>query len=165
MHLTASAAGWFLIAALPISMWVAWSDLRTMKIPNVAVYALVASFAVLGLIALPFEQYLWQWLNGIVMLVVGIALWAARAMGAGDSKFIAAAAPMVGLGDLQLVIFMLAACMLAGVVTHRIAKYSPLRRLAPDWESWEPKKGKKFPLGFPLGVTLVMYLGYVFLTR
>ena len=165
MQLTAYAAGWFLIAALPISLWVAWNDLRAMKIPNLAVYALLAAFAVLGLIALPFEQYLWQWLNGVVMLVVGMALWAARAMGAGDSKFIAAAAPMVGVGDLQLVIFMLAGCMLAGVLTHRIAKHSPLRRLAPEWESWEPKKGKKFPLGFPLGVTLVMYLGYVLLTR
>lgn len=154
-----------MIAALPISLWVAWSDLKTMKIPNLAVYALFGSFAVLGLIALPFEQYLWQWLNFVVMLIVGILLWALRTMGAGDSKFIAAAAPMVGTSDTQLMLIILSACMLAGVLTHRIAKITPLRQLVPDWESWEPTKGKKFPLGFPLGVSLVLYLIYVFFTR
>ena len=35
--------------------------------------------------------------------------------------------------------------------------YSPLRRLAPDWQSWNT--GKKFPMGFALGGTLAIYLG------
>lgn len=163
--LTASAAGWFLIAALPIAFWVAWSDLRSMKIPNMAVYALVVSYAVLGLIALPFTQYLWHWTHFVVMLAVGMILWAARAMGAGDSKFIAAAAPMVAVADWQLMAIILSATMLAGVAAHRIAKYSPIRKMVPEWESWDPDKGKKFPMGFPLGASLVFYLAYVFLTR
>ncbi len=165
MPLTAYAAGWFLIAALPISFWVAWSDLRSMKIPNYAVYALLCSYAVLGLIALPFEQYLWHWTHAAVMLVVGMALWAARAMGAGDSKFIAAAAPMVAFADWQLMVLILSATMLAGVAAHRIAKHTPIRSMVPDWESWDPQKAKKFPMGFPLGMSLVFYLGYVFFTR
>jgi prepilin peptidase CpaA len=34
--------------------------------------------------------------------------------------------------------------------------YSPLRRLAPDWQSWHT--GKKFPMGLALGGTLAIYL-------
>jgi len=136
-----------------------------MKIPNLAVYALVISYAVLGLIALPFTQYLWHWTHLIVMLFAGILLWMGRAMGAGDSKFIAAAAPMVALADWQLMVLILSATMLAGVASHRIAKHSPIRKMVPEWESWAPAKGKKFPMGFPLGMALVFYLSYVFLTR
>lgn len=57
MALSATSAMWLLIAALPISLFVAWNDMRSMKIPNVAVMALVISFAVLGLLAFPFTQY------------------------------------------------------------------------------------------------------------
>ena len=42
------------------------------------------------------------------------------------------------------------------VLAHRGAKISPLRNLAPHWESWE--RGKKFPMGLPLGMTLATYL-------
>jgi prepilin peptidase CpaA len=43
------------------------------------------------------------------------------------------------------------------VVTHRLAKNSPLREMAPEWESWH-REGK-FPMGFALGGTLIAYLG------
>lgn len=156
MVMTAQAALWFLIAAVPIGFFVAYSDLAQMKIPNVAVYALVLSYAVLGLIALPFDVYLWQWVHLPVVLIAGIALNAAGALGAGDAKFAAAAAPFVMLGDLHLMVFVFSASLIAGYVTHRIAKYSPLRARVPHWESWTA--GKRFPMGFPLAMALVFYL-------
>lgn len=130
--------------------------MRAMKIPNVAVGALVIGFAVLGLIAFPFSQYLWQWSHLIVVLVIGFVLNVLGVFGAGDAKFAAAAAPFVMLGDLDLLGWIFIACVLAGYVTHRIAKHSPLRRLVPDWESWT--SGRRFPMGLPLGMTLVTYL-------
>jgi len=156
MALPASAAIWLLIAALPISFFVAWNDMRSMKIPNVAVGALVFGFAILGLIAFPFAQYLWQWSHLIVVLVVGFVLNMVGVMGAGDAKFAAAAAPYVMLSDLEILGFVFTACVLAGYVTHRIAKHSPLRRIVPEWESWS--SGRRFPMGLPLGMTLVTYL-------
>ena len=156
MALSAYAAGWFLLAAIPIGFYVAYSDLSRMKIPNVAVYALVASYAVLGLIVFPFDVYLWQWLHLPVILIIGIILNAAGALGAGDAKFAAAAAPYVMLADLQPMLFLFAACLLAGYATHRLAKYSPLRNMVPDWESWTA--GKRFPMGYPLAMTLVFYI-------
>ena len=84
------------------------------------------------------------------------ALGAAGAFGAGDAKFIAAAAPFIALGDLRLVIALFMATLLAAAVAHRGAKHTPLRRLAPHWESWE--KGRKFPMGLALGPALAIYL-------
>lgn len=156
VDLPAAAAMWLMIAALPISIYVAFSDMRTMKIPNVAVGALAAGFAVLGLFAFDFTTYLWQWLHLVVVLVIGIILNAARVLGAGDAKFAAAAAPYVLVSDLTELTWIFAGCVLAGFVTHRIVKHTPLRKLVPDWKSWHT--GNRFPMGFPLGMTLVAYL-------
>lgn len=156
MQMTATAAAWLLIAALPISVFVAWNDMRAMKIPNIAVGALVISFAILGAIALPFSVYLWQWTHLIVVLLAGFVLNAAGVLGAGDAKFAAAAAPFILLGDLTLLAWIFIACVITGFITHRIAMYSPLRRLVPDWKSWTA--GRRFPMGLPLGMTLVFYL-------
>ena len=108
MVLTAYAAWWFLPAVIPIAIYVSWSDMSAMKIPNKAVAALVIAYAILGLFAFPLQVYMWQWTHLIVMLLVGMLLNAARVMGAGDAKFIAAAAPMFALGDLQLIIVLFA---------------------------------------------------------
>lgn len=164
MPLTAFAAAWFLAAALPISIYVAFSDLRAMKIPNVAVYALVGAYAVLGLIALPLDLYLWHWLHLPVVLIICMILNAAGAMGAGDAKFMAAAAPMIAPADIALLITCLAGSVLFGVISHRVGKYTNLRNLAPHWTSWD-QENKRFPMGYPLGLTLVAYLVSVMFLR
>jgi prepilin peptidase CpaA len=156
LHITSQAALWFLPFVLPICLWVAWSDLRVMKIPNKAVLALVAVFLVVGLVVLPMSEYPWRLLHLVIVLVIGIAMNAAGMVGAGDAKFTAAAAPFVAIGDLQLLLIILAANLLAGFTAHRIAMHTGLRRLAPDWESWS--RGKKFPMGLCLGGTLAIYL-------
>ncbi len=157
LHITAFSALWFLPFVAPICLWAAWSDLRSMRIPNKAVLALVGVFLAIGLITLPFSEYAWRILQLAVVLLPGIFLNMTGLVGAGDIKFTAAAAPFIALGDISLVLLILAANSLAALITHRIAKHTPLRKLAPDWESWT-REGK-FPMGFSLGSTLVIYLG------
>lgn len=156
IELSAQAARWFLFPVLPVCLWVAWSDLRAMKIPNKAVIALVAIYLVVGLIALPLSDYGWRLSHLAVLLAVGIVANALGLMGAGDAKFIAAAGPFVALGDVAPLALLFAAVLLAAFVTHRLARLSPLRRLAPDWASWNA--GRKFPMGLALGPTLALYL-------
>ncbi|MGB3244814.1 MAG: prepilin peptidase [Sulfitobacter sp.] len=156
MAITAISALWFLPFVLPICLYVAFTDMAQMRITNQAVILLALIFVVIGLIALPFDTYVWRLVHLVIVLLVGVALNAAGAMGAGDAKFIAVAAPFVALGDLRLILALLMACVLAAAATHRGVKYTPLRRLAPDWESWD--KGKKFPMGLALGTTLGIYL-------
>jgi prepilin peptidase CpaA len=155
--LPAQAAFWFFLASLPICFWVILSDLRAMRIPNKAVLALVAVFLLVGIFVLPLPVLGLQLVNLVVILLAGIVLNAAGAFGAGDAKFAAAAAPFVMLADVSFMMMLLAVTLLAGFLTHRLAGRSPLRRLAPDWESWERRKD--FPMGLSLGSSLAIYLG------
>ena len=157
MGLSASAAWWFLAIAVPVGIWVAYTDLSRMKITNAAVMALFAGYVVLGVFALPRDAYLWGFVHTIVVLVIGIALNAAGAVGAGDAKFAAAAAPMIATADIAPLLFLFSLCLVLGWAIHRIARMSPLRRMAPDWASWT--SGRRFPMGLPLAMTLIAYLG------
>ncbi|MBO6854690.1 MAG: prepilin peptidase [Marivivens sp.] len=153
--LTPEQALWFLPIVLPVSFYSAYTDLSRMKIRNHAVMALVAGFAVLGLFALPFEDYAWRWTHLVVVLIVGILGNAAGLFGAGDAKFAAAAAPFIALSDLTALMYLFSGCLITGYLAHRIVRASPLRNLAPDWESWT--SGRRFPMGLPLGMTLSLY--------
>ncbi|MGR1581363.1 prepilin peptidase [Thalassobius sp. S69A] len=144
------------VLSLPVCVWVAWSDMKAMRIPNKAVLALVVIFVLVAPFTMPLETMGWQMLHLVVILLIGIVINAAGLVGAGDAKFAAAAAPYVALGDLRFMIALFAACLLAGYTAHRIAKFTPLRRMAPDWESWSRKRD--FPMGLPLASTLSIYL-------
>lgn len=156
MFLDPSAALWFLPFVLPIAIWVAWSDMATMKIPNKAVLALIVVYLVIGLIALPFDQWAWQLVHFAVILGIGFVASAIGLMGAGDAKFAAAAAPFIVLGDSMNLLALLAIWSLFGFLSHRLARVTPIRKLVPHWESWE--RTRDFPMGYPLAGTLVTYL-------
>ena len=156
MAITVYAAWWFLPFVLPLCLYTAYTDMASMRITNPTVIMLAAVFVVIGPVALPLETYLWHLLAMVIALVVGIVLNAVGAMGAGDAKFIAAATPFVALGDLRLVMALFMAVLLAAAITHRVAKHTPVRKIAPHWTSWD--QGKKFPMGFALGFTLALYL-------
>lgn len=173
MTIPAAAAAWFLPFVLPICFYVAFTDMRDMRIKNHAVLTLALVFVIVGLFVLPpwsgdwvsghlgplsvtLPVYGWQLFHIVVILLVGIILNAAGAMGAGDAKFCAAAAPFVWTGDLMLVMVILTATILGAFTAHRLAKHSRLRQLAPHWESWD--RGKQFPMGLTLAGSLVIYL-------
>jgi len=156
LHTPASAAWVFLAAALPLGLYTTWSDLARMKIPNRVTDLLFLCFVVLGFFALPFDAYLWRYANFAGGLALGLAFFAAGAMGAGDSKFIAAAAPYIAVQDLLFTGLIFSAALLGTFVTHRVVGRTPLKNLAPHWVSWSA--GKKYPMGFALSVTLVAYL-------
>jgi prepilin peptidase CpaA len=156
MGMTAQAAYWFLPAVIPLAIYISWNDMRSMKITNMSLYALVLVFALLGPFAFGFQMYLWQWLHLPVVLVVCMALWALRVMGAGDAKMIAAMSPFFVTADLELILRLFAACLLGALATHLLFRLTPLKRPVPEWESWDA--GRKFPKGFPLSMTLLFYL-------
>lgn len=156
MSISAQAALWFLPFVLPICFYVAFTDLREMRITNQAVVALAAVFVVIGPFLMPLPAFGWQLVQLVFMLILGIVLNAAGAIGAGDAKFAAAAAPYVALGDLRVLMALFAANLLAAFATHRLAKHTALRRAAPGWKSWD--MGWKFPMGLSLGGTLALYL-------
>lgn len=156
MEITAHQALWFLVLTLPACLWAAWSDLTRMTIPNRATDMLLAVYVVAGVFLMPtWADYLWRFAHVAVVLALGMALNAARAMGAGDAKFLAGAAPFVALGDLGLVVTLYLVCLLATFALHRGARAAGGPRLAPGWASWQP--GRRFPMGLALGTALPLY--------
>lgn len=147
----------FLIFVAPLCLYVAWNDLRAMKIPTWSTDALAVVFVVVGIFVMPFSDYLWRYAHFGVVLLIAMFANAIGAMGAGDSKFLASAAPFVALDDLGLILTLFGLGLFAGFVIHRAARaIPPVRNLVPEWESWN--QGKRFPMGFPMGAVLIVYL-------
>lgn len=158
--MTASAALWFLPFVTPVALWAAWNDLKFMKIPNKSVMALVVIFAVVGLLALPLQMYLWHWLHLAVVLIIGFVVASAGLVGAGDAKFAAAMAPFIALSDAGQFLFLFSCVLLAAFATHRLARRIPaVVNALPDWESWHRKKD--FPMGLALGAALIFHLALI----
>ena len=159
MALVHDPAIWFLVLALPICVWAAWSDMARMRIPNDAVLALAGIFALGGLVLLPLPEYGLRWLQLGGVLAVGFLANAVRMVGAGDAKFAAAMAPFVAPADWAAFLYLFAAILLGAFALHRTARAVPaLRGAAPDWESW---RRRDFPMGLALGGALPAYLALV----
>ncbi len=156
MSITTLSALWFLPFVLPICFYVAYMDMREMRITNQSVIVLALVFIVLGPFLLTLPEYGMRLVQLVAVLLIGIVLNAAGAVGAGDAKFAAAAAPFIAIGDLATLFVIFAANLLAAFLTHRLAKHTPLRRIAPNWQSWD--MGWEFPMGLSLGGTLAIYL-------
>ena len=152
----ASAALWLLPFAAPIALWAAWNDMKFMKIPNTSVLLLTLAFTLVGVIALPFDEYLWRWLQLVIILVIGFLMSVGGLIGAGDAKFAAAMAPYFAMQDGLTVAFLFAGIILVSFAAHRVARMTPaIREATPNWESWT--RGD-FPMGLALGGLLIVYL-------
>lgn len=148
---------WFFIALIPICLIVAKNDLKFMKIPNWTVLTMVGLFIVLGFLVLPFDVYYWRFVGLAVTLVVGFLLSMAKLMGAGDAKFMAAAALFIAPADAGTVIIILALMGPITLLFHRLAGSFYMKQNHPDWESFQ--RTREFPWGLPLTATLLIYLG------
>lgn len=152
---TPATALWFLPFLIPIAIWVSFSDMKFMKIPNMAVLALTLVFAVIGLLALPTEIWAWRWVQLVVVLVIGFVASSAGFVGAGDAKFAAAMAPFFPAADFRFVLALFASAILGAFASHRALRaIGPVRAAAPDWASWT---NRDFPMGLALSGTLVFY--------
>lgn len=152
-----SAAIWFLVALAPILIWVIRSDLKFMRIPNVAVLAMLGVFLVVGPLVLPLEVWGWRWLHLPIFLLFTFLLNQFGAMGAGDAKLLAASAPFVAASDYGVILLLFAALIPLTFILHRILRAVPaVRRRTEDWVSWA--RPTDFPMGVTIGSALICYL-------
>jgi len=153
--MSTTAALVFLPFAFAIGIWVSWSDMRDMRIPNISVLALAAVYLVLGPFLLPFEAWLWGWAIGAIVLAAGFVLNIAGALGAGDAKFAAAMAPFFTGSDLRFNLGLFAGCLLGAFAAHRLMRATAFRRAVPNWASWTHPR---FPMGLALAGMLIFHL-------
>ncbi|WP_299352189.1 prepilin peptidase [uncultured Shimia sp.] len=169
MHISATTALWFLIPVAPICFYVFYADMKFKKISNKVVWLLFFVFVVIGLLQLPFQEFLWRFANYAVVFAIGLIMWMARQVGAGDVKFAAVIALFIDPQDAAIALWILFAAIMAATVATLIARYSPIWKVAPDWAAWRMRNpddpnsvggGKQMtlPMGTGLGLALCAYL-------
>ncbi|NJM81675.1 MAG: hypothetical protein HC844_03575 [Tabrizicola sp.] len=163
--ITSTGALILLVFALPIAVWVSWSDMRSLKIPNKAVIAMAAVWPLVGWLAVPtWQAWFWGFALMAIVFVLGYLAFMFMRLGAGDAKFAAAMAPVFVGADYTWVLSLVAACLIGALVTHRILRViPPIRKATPDWKSWDERL--YFPLGFALAGILVFYLVAAFMPQ
>ncbi|KPA21335.1 Type IV leader peptidase family protein [Shimia sp. SK013] len=169
MHIPATTAFWFLLPVLPICVHIFFVDMKYKKISNRIVWVLFLVFVIFGLLLLPFEDFLWRFANYGVVFVVGLLMWMLRQVGAGDVKLAAVMALFIDPADAGVVMWIAFAAILGATAATLLARWTPLKRMAPDWAAWRsPDKddpntvggGTQFtvPMGTGLGLMLCAYL-------
>ncbi|MBO9408939.1 prepilin peptidase [Shimia sp. R9_1] len=169
MQVSSSFALWSLILALPICLYAFYVDMKFKRISNMTVWALFAVFIVVGLASLPLMDFVWRFANYAVVFAILLLMWMLRQMGAGDVKMAAVGALFVDRADAGDMMWIAFASLIAATVATLIVRFTPLRKLAPDWAAWRLKpstdgvavgKGDQMtlPMGTGIGLMLCTYL-------
>lgn len=143
-----------LLLTFPAIMAFAGSiDLLTMTIPNRVSLALVAAFPLAAvLIGLDWATFASHLGAGVLMLVVGIGMFARGWVGGGDAKLLAAAA--LWLGFEHLAGYLLLAAIAGGALALLILSYRNF--VPPSWmlgQAWAMRLHDR-KVGIPYGVAL-----------
>lgn len=156
--ITPTGALILLVPVLPIAIWAATSDLKRMKIPNKSVLAMAAVWPALGWLAVPtWSAWLWGFAIMAIVLVALYLLYTTGTFGAGDAKYAAAMSGIFVGTPIVFFLMLVAGSMIGALILHRIARGIPaIRRLTPDWISWEQRR--YFPFGLALSMIVVFYL-------
>lgn len=112
-----------LLLVFPALMaFAAMMDLITMTIPNRISIALIMGFLAAALaVGMPMEQFLTHVAVGLVVLAIGIVLFAARVVGGGDAKLLAAASLWIGVD--QLALYMMYVGLIGGLLSITILMF------------------------------------------
>lgn len=143
--------------AAPFTLWAAWSDVRTMRIPNeISIYTGLAFILVMPFF-LSYESYGFRIAVGGWVLVAGFVLNALGLLGGGDAKFATVMAPFVTPGQyIYLLMAYLASILVCFAMLKLLQLIAARQGILQDWKSFS--SGRKFPMGLPIAVTMLVYL-------
>lgn len=147
-----------LAAMVPLMVYTMYADLRALRIPNWVVLAVLGVFVVTGLWGLPLEIFLWRLAYGLIVLLLGFAIYAfgKGKVGGGDMKLMAVLVPFVAGSDVMFVLVVYAIVTLIALFVHRLIR-AMLRGRQTGWIAIDQKI--YFPVGLILGFTILIYLG------
>ena len=160
----ATPALWVAFAAMvPLMIWASWSDLRTLKIPNVLVLAVLGVFVITGLWGLPIDIFFWRLAHGVGVLLLGFVAFSFGFIGGGDAKMAAALTPFIVPAELGKFLILYAVITLILLMVLRLIMQMNRHR-DTGWLSIDqmkkPARERVFPMGLIFGVTIVFYLAF-----
>ncbi len=116
----------------------AWSDARSLRIPNWISLSLLATFIPAAITAqIGLETIAWHLAAGVVVLIVGIALFALGLFGGGDAKLMAGVALWVGWD--QLLWLVVTIVLVGGALSILVIV---LRKGIGIWPQWLVQSAK-----------------------
>ena len=130
-----------------VLVWAAANDVRTRKIPNASVLAVVVLFAGWTMLA-GFSGLAQAMIAGAIAFVVSFALYNLKIVGAGDSKLFAAVALFAGLDRLAQL------TLLTGIVGGLIALFIMVTRPRRALVMLTMRGKGDFGDGIPYGVAI-----------
>jgi prepilin peptidase CpaA len=142
-------------AASAVLTWAAVSDVRTRKIPNLSVLALLLLF--LGWTGIHFGAPTLSSLEAAgIALAATVALYAFKVIGAGDSKLFAAAALFMGMGYLPF--FALGTALAGGAIAAVSLASRPQRAMAIFMLRGKGDAGPGVPYGAAIAIGGIVVL-------
>ncbi len=144
---------WLLLIFPALMIFAALMDLFTMTIPNRISIILAAGFLIAApLTGLGLEQFLMHLGTGVVVLMIGVALFAFGLVGGGDAKLLAAASLWIGFNDLGQYVFMVV--LMGGALSLMLLTYRklppPRLLLGQQWALRLHNKKEGIPYGLAL---------------
>ena len=131
-------------------------DLTTFTIPNWISAALAVAFVPAAVVAgVPLAAIGWSALVGVVMLIVGIVMFALRWIGGGDAKLMAAVSLWLGVQGLApFVIFtgLAGGALALALLAARSAWLRPYAAIGPSWVDRLATPGGATPYGVAIAV-------------
>lgn len=151
----------FITVYIALVLYGAWSDARSLTIPNWVSLALLVVFFPMALsVGLSLEGVAWHLGGGLVFLVAGFALFAFGLFGGGDAKLLAACALWTGWD--QLVWLLAAIILVGGGLSVLVILLRKGLGLWPDWlvnaakGLFEPGKAVPYGIAIAAGALLVL---------
>ena len=130
--------------------WAAYTDVKDRKIRNAAVMLVIGLFVPWAVTMTSLHLVLLSLAAGLVALAVGVAVYAAGWMGAGDAKLFAAVALFAGWSHL------LELTVLTTLVGGLIAAFSLLTQPKRAWAMIMARGKGDFGRGVPYGVAIAV---------
>lgn len=147
----------FLIVTFPVVLYITFSDLKFLRIPNVANLALLAIFVVIAPFFLEWGDYGIRIGQGVIVLIIGFILTSIGLLGGGDSKLFAVMAPYIAYQDITTFLFLSFGLTIIAIIIDKVVRRIPrFMESLKDWRSFQDKQ--KLPYGFPLSISLSIYL-------
>lgn len=155
--LSPAAAAWLAFAVgAPLAALAAVWDVRRLRIPNWLNAALAVAFLPIGLLSLPLDLFGYRVAGALLVLFLGLLLFASGRMGGGDVKMLAAGALYVPGPQAPAMLMILSASLILGVAFIYMMRYL----LGMGERSWLGlNRGARFPMGVSIGAALIIHLG------
>lgn len=146
-----------IVGLVPLMVYMIYSDMKYMKIPNWLSLSVLGVFLATGSWGLPLEVFVWRLAHGGIVFGLGYLLYrfAEGRVGAGDIKLIAAFTPFIPGSHIAFILMGFAIISFLTLAAFMVAR----KYLHNENSTWKAFAQRSFvPAGVILGLTVMIFM-------